>query len=355
MKVEDQLRELLADDRYAVAAWPDPVDRVVRGVDRRRRRRRAVVAMAAVVFGVVGIGVPSLLRAQSTAAPVDQVGDRHLVPWRAEPAPEPTNLARRTARADARDCSATDLNRQAWVGAERTAGDARTYTVLLPNISDSRCTLRGSGELVATDAATGRRGPLAMLHDGAADQVSQYPATIDPGEPARIDLRTTAACSRESKAATRYRDLALVVQGREFPISALEMTLKCPVGVGSWHVLPPLLNVPDIVASIEAPTSVRRGEALEYVVTLLNSGHRSYHFDPCPVFTQRLAGTAQTHRLQCADTAIDPQRSVRFQMLIPVPADAEPGRAVLSWMAVARNGKVIVADLATGGATIQII
>jgi len=152
----------------------------------------------------------------------------------------------------------------------------------------------------------------------------------------------------------RYRDIALVTLGHEFPISELEISTACPVGVGPWYVLPPLLNAAWVVASIEAPAQVRRGEALEYVVSLHNASPRPFPLNPCPVYLQRLGEHAGTYQLNCAVSTIPAHTSVRFAMRLRVPDQAPVGETRLTWMAVMADGEVAIADLATGGVPITV-
>lgn len=362
MTVEKQVRSTLTDERHALPGWPDPVDRVSAGIRRRRRRRTMTTAALTVVFAVA-LGVPAALGWGGGAAPTDEMPADGVLPWIAAPAPEPARFARREPRPDARPCTLADLgvepnSRQplAWVEKGESDDDYQRLNVLLPNKKDSRCTLRGSVDLVATDVATGRRGPVATwLDPPKANAVNQYPATIDPGEPARVDLvLSTTPCGYGTPNPRHYRDVAVVTLGHEFAVSEFELTTECPVGLGSWYALPPLLNVPYQVASIEAPRQVRRGETLEYEVSILNSSPRPFALRPCPVYTQRLGAEATTHRLNCAVRTIPAHRSVRFRMSLAVPETMPLGKARLTWTAVMDDGRVMIADLATGGVYIEV-
>jgi hypothetical protein len=358
MNVEDRVRGTLTDDRYALPGWPDPVQRVTAGVRRRLRRRRIAVAVSVAAVTAVVAAVPALLHPWRGPTPV--AGDG-VVAWSDSPVSPPTHLARRAPRPDARDCTFADLNRLAWVGGTAAGAGTRTYTLLLPDETDSRCTLRGQPSIVATDVATGRRvrpavrAVLPATGPAGEDQASQYPATIDPGEPARVDLVTFDACAGQRGAPRRYRDVAIVVQGHEFPVSGgLPVATACPIGIGEWRVLPPPLYVPFVVASIDAPAQVRRGQLLDYTVTLENSGNLWYHLVPCPAYTEALAGFVATYRLNCTALNIAPHTSVRYQMRLSVPAGLRLGKSNLTWMAVDASGRVIVADLAAGGAPVQV-
>jgi hypothetical protein len=188
-----------------------------------------------------------------------------------------------------------------------------------------------------------------------AEDAKQNPATIDPGEPARIDLSAATHCPDGVGAASRFRDVALVVLGHEFPVSAFELTTACPLNVGMWYVQAPLINAPSQLTSIQAPAQVSRGELLEYVVTILNPSDRPFQLEPCPVYTERLGDAdAQTYRLNCAASEIAPHKSMRFGMTLRVPNDAPLGKTPLTWMAIIDDGRVAIADLATGGVSVQV-
>ncbi|GIE98820.1 hypothetical protein [Paractinoplanes rishiriensis] len=350
MTADQRLRAELTDDRYALPGWPDPVGRISTGVRRRKQRRRVNAAAAGLaVLVLAGLGIPSL---RGGATPDTTAGS--AVPWADVPAPEPS-LARRSVRPDARDCAAADLGK-AW---SESNGPGHTV-VLLPTRIDSRCTLRGSAGIVATDIRTGERGPVSTTQswvDGAStgaagyDGVSQVPATIDPGEPARLDVVTTADCAGPPADTHRYRDVAVVVQGREIPVPAVLLSTACPVQVGIWRVLPPLLNLPWVTATIVAPQQVRRGETLRYEVTLTG---KLANLKPCPTYRQRLGTTGETLRLNCAAFPEKPGKTVRLAMELDVPADAAPGDTRLTWMLVAGDGHVVIADLSTGGVAVEI-
>lgn len=142
--------------------------------------------------------------------------------------------------------------------------------------------------------------------------------------------------------------------GRQIPISQLTVDAACPLEIGDWRVLPPPLYVPHLVVSIKAPQEVSRGGTLRYEVTILNSSGTPYRLEPCPVFVQQLAGQAAAHQLNCAVPTIKAHSSVRFEMQVSVPSNTPVGESKLTWMAVVSDGRVAVADLATGGVTVRI-
>jgi hypothetical protein len=244
-----------------------------------------------------------------------------------------------------------------WIEDGPVTGDYHARTVLLGNEMDRRCTRSGTPELVATDAATGLRGPLPSVAGTPADGgTKQYPATVDPGEPARFDVVTVASCG-EPGPRLRYRDVAVVVGGREYPLDGVELETACPVRVGSWYVQPPLLNAA-LMVSLQAPPQVRRGTWYEYTIVLLNPQSRPFPLRPCPAYTQRLGaavGGGAYWRLNCAVEQIPPHGMLRFAMSIWVSADTPPGPTKLHWMAVTANGQVAIAELATDGIAVEVV
>jgi hypothetical protein len=352
MTVEERLRRALTDERHALPGWTDAVERVGAGV--RRRRRRRVAAVALTVLAITGLGVPTLYGWTGAIRGSDGTGADGVAAWTDAGATQPT-LARREPRPDARDCAVADLGPVSWIeGSGKLAGDGAT-TLLLGNKSESRCTLRGSVGLSGVDRNTGRRTALQNGETGRVeDAAHQYPATIDPGEPARLDVGTTGPCADGTKP-TRYRDIAVVTMGHEFPVSGLEIGGGCRILTGAWYVQPPLLNAPYRSASITAPATVRRGTSLEYEVTVRNEGDGSLRLDPCPVYIQKLGDIASTHRLNCSRSVVSSRSAMRFQMRIAVPADAALGKTSLTWMAVMGDGRVTIADLAEGGVSVDVI
>ena len=321
---------------------------VVAGAE--RRRRTAVVA-AVVALVVATVGATATCAGTGSEKPI---GADDLVPWRDLPTPLPTRLARSEPLPDAHDCTVTDLGKLAWSERGDTVDGRETYTLLLPNKSDSRCTLRGFPRISATDPSTGAQTTVAPVPDSRfVSRDTRYPATIDSGQAARFDLVT---CPPAGNGVTRYRDVALMIFDRRVPVSGLQLSTGCPLATsGPWYVLPPLLNVPGLTATIQAPAQVRRGEVLEYLVTVRNVSRRSVALDPCPTYIQRLADVRTSYRLNCATSVIAPHTSVRFAMRLRVPSGTPAGTATLSWTAVAADGRVVIADLASRGPRIEVL
>ncbi len=110
--------------------------------------------------------------------------------------------------------------------------------VLLANNRDSRCTLAGSAGLVATDPAGRRVTVRSTPALRPVDAVGQYPATIDPGEPARL----VPAPEHDCPAPVRHTAPAILVAGHEVRVEGTAELVACAVSAGEWHVVPPVLT-----------------------------------------------------------------------------------------------------------------
>jgi hypothetical protein len=356
MTLEQDLRRVFTDDRHAVAVRSDAVARIAAGV-RRRRRRRAVLA-AAVVVAVLLIGVPVALR-RHTTEPINPQPAGPTIPWTDSPLDHQPALSRRSARPERPACpTSTSLMAPIWVEDGPVTGDYSARTVLIGNDTDRRCTRSGTPVLLATDAANGVRGPLPVEAGTPADGGSkQYPATVDPGEPARFDIVTLNNCL-SSEPRTRYRDVTVVVGDREYSIPGIDLLYTaCPYRISAWYVQPPLLNA-TLTATLQAPAQAHRGTWYEYTVTVVNPQPRPFPLSPCPAYTQRLGpavGAGAYWKLNCAVGSVPARRAIRFAMRLWVARDAPLGPTTLHWMAVTSNGRVVIANLSSDGVPVAIV
>jgi hypothetical protein len=212
--------------------------------------------------------------------------------------------------------------------------------------SMERCTLRDNGmtTLTATNAATGLR---EVFTPGSATPAGawQVPATIDPGEPARLDIIAgTENCGQ------RFDDFALEVLG---VVYELDMTTECVPTLTNWYVEPPLLNAP-LTVTMKAPPTVQRGQWFDYVVTVLNV-FGDYTLSQCPVYLERLGTHAIWRRLNCDRLKAFPaHQPIKFAMRAYVPPDQPLGATTLSWMAVMADGEVAIAEIATDGVKVNV-
>lgn len=338
MNLDSRLRDVLQDNRFELPGWEDPVGRITSGVRRRRRHR--------VVFGstiaALLVAIPAVLSQHpfeeppGIHSPITFVASQEVA--------APANLARRSPRADAKPCPR--MGEEAWLKQDWTRPGVTT--VMLPAFpSMERCTLRDNGEttLTATNKATGQREvytPGSATPPGAW----QSPATIDPGEPARIDIIAgTENCGQ------KFDDFVLEVLGHLYELG---VTTDCPPTLTGWYVEPPLLNAP-LTVTMKAPTTVQRGQWFDYVVTMLST-FGPYGLRNCPVYLQRLGTKAIWRKLNCDRLkSLPPNTRIQFAMRVYVPPDQPLGTTQLSWMAVMADGKVAIAEIATDGVKVEVV
>jgi len=341
--LDERLRDVLRDNGFELPGWDDPVGRVASGIRRRRRHRLVLASTVTCILAALLLAIPAVLWPGYWggywpgywAGPTPGVDSPIAFPGDAE-VPAPAHLARRSPRADAKPC--TELAEQAWMEGS---------TVMLPNASSHRCTLRdGAAQTVlsVTNAGTGLR---EVFTSGSATPRGawQSPATIDPGEPARLDITAGNGCGQ------RFEDFVLSVLGRSYE---LDLSTDCPPSLTGWYVEPPLLNAP-LTVTMKAPTTVQRGQFFDYVVTVL-SVPGTFKLRDCPVYLQRLGTRVAWRRLNCDRLKAFPAHTpVSFTMRAYVPPDQPPGSTKLSWMAVMSDGTVAIANLATDGVKVDVI
>ncbi len=342
MTVEQQLRAALRGETGSVTGWPDPVSRIERGVGRRKRRRLAAQAVAAatVLVTVLTVGLVSGEGPETPAIVDATVDDSAGVP----------SIQRRSPRPDRPPCRPERLNDPEWVVQSAPWGLSTGFAV--EPLGLERCTLTGRPQLFGVDVATGLRVevPFAAEAGSPSGRVRQFPATLDPGEPARVEIRGSSTGCPSGQSPRSYRDLSLLVGGRELALPGFRtLSSVCGAHVSDWFVEPPMLYA-SLKANLEAPKTLRRGEEFSYSVRILNAYPKKFSFSACPVYSLGVGADGQGWRhLACGISSIGPHRSVSFQMTGRLPADTPTGRALLTWMAVLPNGEVIVADMMTSG------
>jgi hypothetical protein len=337
MSLDSRLRDMLRDSSFELPGWDDPVGRVGRGI-RRRRRNRLAIGMATLA---VLVAVPTLLSQQSfqeqpgVSSPIAFVAGEELGP--------PAYLARRSPRPEAQPC--VRMHEKLWLKSD-WARPQVTTVMLPPDAGLERCTLRDNGQttVTATDVTTGQR---VVFTPGSATPPGawQSPATVSPGEPARMDIIAGKDCGQ------RYEDFELKVLGLVYE---LELTTDCPPSVTQWYVEPPLLNAP-LTVFMKAPDTVQRGQWFDYVVTMLST-HGSYALHECPVYLERLGVKAIWRRLNCDRLRSLPANTrIQFAMRAYVPPEIPVGTTQLSWMAVMSDGEVAIAEIATDGVKVTVV
>jgi hypothetical protein len=322
--IEDELRRVLSDPRYALESWPEAAGQVRAGVVRRRRRRRLALGSGVVTFAVLAATVLSVILVRGPAAAPPTGPDRTPSPsaesgevaWRDLPtAPEVAPTL--SPRPPTTPCRAADL----VLDGVETEGAAGTlyHVVQVHNAGRSRCTLGGRPALLRKDSHTIRATPVSPVEQ--ADP-GATPATIDPGERAEVRVLTYGGCL-DGRPETTYTDVRLRVTGGQLRLRT-GLNVTCGVGVEEWH-RPAPSPAPDRLApltiTIGAPASVRVGQTLAFVVVLGNPTGTDIPLDPCPnylVYLTSPAKIAHGYQLNCAVPAIPAHRSVRFAMRLPI-------------------------------------
>ncbi|GIH06085.1 hypothetical protein Rhe02_41520 [Rhizocola hellebori] len=347
MTVEQQLRETLQGKTQAVTGWADPVTQIERGVRRRKRRRLAVQAVAAVTVLVTVLTVGLIQRRPAeTPTNIDATVDEAVgVP----------HILRRSPRPDRAACPPERIMEVEWIVQSAPWGMSTGFGARL--FTDQRCTLSGRPQLFGVDVATGQRVEIPFVPNVApmdSGRVRQFPATIDGGELARVEIHGNSACPT-GQSPQSYRDLSLLIGDRQLDLpDQRSLTAVCGADVSEWFVEPPM-EYASLDAYLLAPKTLRRGEDFSYTVQIANRFPRKFNIQDCPVYLLGLGAQGQTwRRLSCDISSIDAHRTVRFRMTGHVPADAAVGPAKLTWIGVLPNGEVIVADMATSGYPVSI-
>ncbi|MBU2669891.1 hypothetical protein KOI35_40910 [Actinoplanes bogorensis] len=343
--IEEDLRTAMHAGSSAIAAWPDPVARVEAGVTRRRRRTLLVTSAAAVLTAGVafaGVGI-----AGHREPPPNSIVS-------AEPAAAPT-IARRSPRAAVQPCRLDRVDEVDWIVQSAPWGLSTGFAVR-PNESE-RCTMTGRPVLSGVNTATGRSEPVTVVNLGPLedDVTRQFPATVDPGEPARVKIRSSTTCPAGQKPKS-YRDLVLTFGEKKLPLSGSnKLTGVCGADVSQWYVEPPM-DYASLNATVKAPAVLRAGEEFSYTVTIDNVFPDKYKSGSCPVFRLSVAadGTGPWQRINCEETTIGGRGSVEFTLPGTIPADVEPGRHKLTWMAAMGNGEAVIADMGTDGTAVTV-
>ena len=107
---------------------------------------------------------------------------------------------------------------------------------------------------------------------------------------------------------------------------------------GAWPTDPPTIPADRLTAQLELTGNAVRGQPFAYVVVLTNPTSSAISLPPCPTYEERLntvGGPAvEEHILNCVGVgAIGPGQSVRFAMVIQVPASLPLSTdAALVWL-----------------------
>jgi hypothetical protein len=304
-------------------------------------RQRFAIGAAAVALTGVLLAVTACATARATAsltsttaAPSAVAVAGGAVPWIDAPATWPSSKP--TPPPNAPPCAAGDLSATASV-ADRRLGisqeDAANVTVT--NVGRRRCTLSGTPALSSRVGAGYERVPAGTGAWSSAPVVT--PASIGVGDRAYVQIAKSIACNGGTGKVTSAGRLALLVGRTRIPIPGLTLSGTCPgVFVSPWFTLRPEPVSPftALTASIDAGTSVVRGRPLTYTVDLTNTSDVAVALDPCPVYGESIGKEMRLYRLNCAPGSIGPQRTVRFAMVLEIPAELAAGDTILGWQLI---------------------
>ncbi len=344
MTIEDELRGSLADDRRALPAWEDPAGRVRHGIKRRQRRRAVAVAAGVAVLLVIPVAITLAGRngaagppgtgpsgVATSGPPASGAPASGVVPWLDQPAefhstpPAPP--------ATARPCTAADLSTTAGVDSDRLGiSEEDAASVMIKNISPTRCTLAGTPEL---DTRVNGRWQRVPAGEGVWPQGADFePATIDQQQDAYVQLAKTVVCNGGTGPTLTAENLALVVGGVRVPVPGLKLTGTCPgVFVSPWFtpVTQAVSPYPDLVGSAQLPATVTAGQDMRYTISITNTSDVAVSLDPCPVYFEEIWKSRLTYQLNCAPGEIGAHATVTFAMVLAVPAVTPVGPVPFMW------------------------
>jgi hypothetical protein len=225
MTLEDQLRDVLADDRLALPPWPDATDRVRSGMRRRRTRRRAIVGIATTALVVLGLPVVVVGRLHHPAvfAPGFVVDP---APWPRNPSPYPATTGAQPTATDAHVCTAADFADHA----ASAGGGTPQVVITLTDRASTPCQLTDVPVLVTVDAArTAHTVPVDF-----SDTTNELPPPVAPGQSVQLVVTTSSDCAGAQPAVYDKLALAIGSTGR-IPVPGLTLTSTCAVRVSAWH------------------------------------------------------------------------------------------------------------------------
>ncbi|MEV6347140.1 hypothetical protein [Actinoplanes sp. NPDC051851] len=304
-------------------------------------------AVAAVlVVGAAAAGIGLVTRDSSPSSTVAA----------AEPVGEP-RILRRSPRDARQACRLDQAGAMEWI--VRSAPWGRSTGLALRPRNSERCTLSGTPLLSGVDTVTGESAPIPTGAAGAAGALDarvprQFPATVDPGETARLEVRGTPCAAGEEPRS--YRELTVTTGTETIPLPASRtLTGVCGAAVSEWFVEPPMLYAA-LNATVEAPAVLRRGHDFTYTVTITNVYARDYGWSSCPVYRLGLAATAigSWRRIVCTREGVDGHDGVAFTLRGRIPSDTEPGEQRLTWIAATSSGEAVIADMATDGTAVTV-
>jgi len=365
-RLEQQLRETLADDRLTLPVRPDATQLIQTGVRRRRRNRAIATVTSAVVLVAGGIAAASFVTGSGDSERiVPPTGGSKESTKPSQPRPTQTEVAWAALPYDYHHppafpgaladptvpwCRADQLSlSQQFQGATGSwAG-----VVIVTNNSASACALQGQPgvSMLSADGKTlvaSRQEPfyvdewirLSPTHNASA-QVLWLPEFCNVNAPARVSVALPHAggdLSTQMTGSPRCDvDTVVPMSGR------LDVN-----GFRSSQVVP-FTPQAGLLGSLDrVPTSTLPGAVVAFRLQLQSMRAPSVPLDPCLPYRERLVNhrtqvvlVEEDHLLNCdsdgAPQSIgDPQsrRSTYFDLRLAVPPSAPPGDYDLVWQSV---------------------
>ena len=166
-------------------------------------------------------------------------------------------------------------------------------------------------------------GPGATARGGAGRAPSAIAIALASGTTVTLELRLAPRCDRPSAPSTL--DVTPFVPAvRQLPESSRLPLRVAILGRRTVHVKPGL-----------DAFRVRRGELFRFVVSVTNTGRRTFRFarTSCPLFVEQVGlGPQEVYVLDCRPAPLIPARSsVRFAMQIRIPSRIPSGVSSLTW------------------------
>lgn len=258
--LEDELRRLLHDPKYALPSWPDAVTRVHAGMRVRRGRRWVARAFGSLTSfaAVLAIGGPVM---SPTGPGIDLPSNAIVVPWQDVPYAEPPAAPEKQAA----ECRARDFVVKGFP--TLFGGRPSELTYLLEYRGDAVCRIIGAPHLEAT-APDGRRTTTVV--PASSDENS---VMVNPRDSVGVAVADSDTCANE------YRDPDFSFSADDPTRIRLADRLRgvCRKPKANWIVYGgsggPLPSPRETLGvAVRAPSQVRSGEEFTYYVVLHNPG-----------------------------------------------------------------------------------
>jgi hypothetical protein len=212
-------------------------------------------------------------------------------------------------------------------------------TIRLRNISAAPCLLVGTPDRVAAQAPG---HPDVVANRGLHLAGSGVGGDLQPGKLGYLTIETDHDCAAgEIDPFNRYTSLSITLPSSTTLDVPLPVRVRCGFFTGGLGIeVPPPPSPFDgrntLEPVIDAPAAVRAGEVLDYVVVLRNPTNTAVSLRHCPGYAESVqAGVVigrATFGLDCSSVrSIAAGAEVRYEMRLPIAADAPPGPVLLSW------------------------